>query len=484
MGKKNQPTTILPSHTRPPVVAVLGHVDHGKTSLLDAIRKTDIAAREHGGITQSIGAFTHNNITFIDTPGHEAFTKMRSRGVTAADIAILVVASDDGVMPQTKESIAHIKAANIPFVVALTKTDLPASNPEKVKQQLVKEGVSLEGLGGDVPVVLVSSKKGKGISDLLEVIALVAQMARVGGNVHSTFEAVIIEAKRDRRKGVLVSLIVRNGTLSVGDEVRAEQHIGRVRAMLDDTGKNVSLATPGMPVEILGFSDVPIIGARVIKAKDTKPVPSHGTAAPIAHDVANSAQSETQSRRLRVILKANTQGLLEAIGESIPKDEVTILAAASGDPTEADILLAKASDAIVIGFNVKVSGSVAKLAQTEGVIINTYTLIYKLIEELAEVIALFKEGKKQEIILGKAEVLAVFPYEKKKVAGCKVVEGKVAKGDRVRIIRNGEVLGESSVASLRVGKEDIGKVGRGSECGILLTSTLDFAPADVILSVR
>lgn len=464
--------------SRPPVVAVLGHVDHGKTTLLDTIRKSNVASREHGGITQAIGAFTHNGITFIDTPGHEAFTKMRSRGASAADVAILVVASDDGVMPQTKEAIAHIKEAKVPFVVALTKTDVEGANLEKVKQQLLKEGVSLEGFGGDVPVASVSAKTGKGIPELLEVILLVWQMAQDQGKKEDNiFKGVIIEAKKDRRKGVLVTVIIKNGILTVGDEIVAEAVSGKVRALLTDTGESVKEARSGMPVEILGFSDAPPVGAYVVNKKEAQEV--NLTAKP-----QGEAPKPSEGNKLALILKTDTQGSLEAILHSLPLEDVVLLLAQTGDPTEGDVLLAKGSNAIIVGFNTAVPGSVAKLAETEGVIIKSYKLIYELLGELGEVISLTKLGKAQAFALGKAVVLAVFPYDKKQVAGSKVLEGRVAKGDKVQIERDGQLIGEARIVSLRQGKDDVGKVETGAECGILISIALDFEPADMILSVR
>lgn len=484
--KEKLDTRVSPATTslaRPPIVAVLGHVDHGKTSLLDAIRKTNVVAREHGGITQAIGAFSTTTITFIDTPGHEAFAKMRSRGVKACDIVILVVASDDGVMPQTKEAISHIKEAKIPFVVALTKADVAGANPEKVKQQLLAEGVGLEGMGGEVPVVSVSSKTGEGIDDLLEVILLVGQLTGIKGVESDPLEAVVIEAARDKRKGTVASLIIQKGTLAVGDEVVAEGITGKIRAIVTDTGATIKMATPGMPVEVLGFSDIPMVGTKVTKRGEAV-VQQEALSLPPNKEIAVPAPIDPETRRLPVILKGNTQGSLEAILQSIPKDEVKIILATSGDPSEGDILLAKATSAIVIGFNTTISGSVAKLAETEGIIVKNYKLIYELLDELDEVIALFKQGKAQEIILGKAQILALFPYDKKTVAGCKIIEGRIARGDKIRIERERTPIGEARIVSLRQGKEEVGKVESGAECGIILSVQLDFVPSDMILSVR
>lgn len=501
--------SISPSaQIRPPVVAVLGHVDHGKTSLLDAIAKTNVAAREHGGITQSIGAFmvdcskllvhgkekhettnnepiTNSYITFIDTPGHEAFAKMRARGANASDLVILVVAANDGVMPQTKESLAHITVAKLPYIVALTKSDLPSANLEKVKQQLIKEGVKFEDVGGDIPVVSVSSKTGKGIAELLDLILLVAQMHNVVLGPNGQFEAVIIEAERDRRRGTVATVIVRNGTLSVGDEIVAENIPGKVRALITDKGESVKKVLPGHPVAILGFSDVPLIGAAVFKKTESSSALPTATKPTEEKSLAvESIQKASETKRLVLLIKTDTQGSLEAVLQSLPKEEVKVILAASGQITEADVLLAKASNGIIVGFNTHPSPSVAKLAEVEGVLIKTYKIIYELLDELKEVLEISKEGKPQELILGRAKILAVFPYEGKKVAGCKVLEGRMAKGDKVRVEREDALLGEARIVSIRRGKEDIGKAEMPLECGILLSTPLDFDTGDVILSVR
>ena len=487
MDTKQQSTS---PDSRPPVVAILGHVDHGKTTLLDSIRKTNVATSEHGGITQAIGAYQiehptkegKQKITFIDTPGHAAFARMRARGATAADIAILVVAANDGVMPQTKESIAHIKDAGVPYIVALTKSDLPQAMPGKVKQQLLKEGVMLEGLGGDVPAISVSAKTGEGLDDLLDMILLVSQITGITGSLQDPLEAVVIEAKRDRRKGVVVAVVVRSGTLSVGDEITAETAGGKVRALTTDTGENVKSALPGMPVEILGFTDIPVVGSKVVK-KSQLAIPKQAVAA-VKQESAIMPQMEPATSRLALILKADTAGSLEAIKQSLPTSDIMLILSATGDPTETDVLLGKTARAIIVGFNTRVSSSVARLAEAEGVLIKTYTLIYELLDELEEAIALFKQGKPQELILGKAQVQAVFPFDRKTVAGSKVLSGRIAKGDRVRVERGDAIIGEGRVVSLRRGKEDVGKAQTGEECGILLSVPLDFEPQDVILSVR
>lgn len=473
---------------RSPVVAVLGHVDHGKTSLLDAIRKSNVATREHGGITQAIGAYQittntkdgQKTITFIDTPGHEAFAKMRGRGVNASDIVLLVVASDDGIKPQTKESIAHIKDSKLPFIVVLTKADLPTANPDRVKQQLMGEGILLEGLGGDTPVISVSSKTGAGIQELLDLILLLAEVHGVSGSVDNPLEGVVIEAKKDSRKGVSATVIIRKGKIAVGEEIVADNTKGKVRALFTDTGASIKEAVIGMPIEVMGFEDVPTVGSSVTAKENAKTA----LTTPSQTAVARAFPSAVEVRKLPLIIKTDTQGSLEAISQSLPMDDVEVLTATTGEPTEADVLLAAPSNALIIGFNVKPGNSVSRLAENEGVLIKTYKLIYELLEELSEVIALYKEGKEQEVVLGMCEVVALFPFDKKMVAGSKVLEGRIVRGDKVKIERDGQTIGEARVSSLRVGKQDIGKVEEGSECGVLLSSNLDIQPHDVILSVR
>lgn len=477
------------SNFYPPVVAVLGHVDHGKTSLLDAIRKTDVAGREHGGITQSIGAskieLTHDGkkrfITFIDTPGHEAFSKMRSRGAQAADLALLIVSSTDGVMPQTKESISILKSSKVPFIVVLTKSDLPDKNIEKVKQQLIKEEIMIEGYGGDIPVIEVSSKTGANIKELLDLILLVMEMSQVSqGSPSGDLKAIVIESRLDQKAGAKATIVVKNGTLNVRDEIAADGVKAKVRALITDKGEQVKSAAVGDAVEVLGFEKVPAVGAEVmVVGGPATPSVSSNVEPAQAAPVYSPNFSEVE-HPVSIILAADTQGSLEAILNALPP-EINIVLSKTGDISTADILLAKPTNALVIGFNKKISGGVANLARTEKIIAKNYNLIYELIDELTDAL----EGKKlsfEEQILGVAQIQASFPYEKTIVLGIKITDGRIAKGDKARVVRGETVLGEATISSLRQGKNTLSKVEAGQEAGIVLTPQIDFNVGDMLIS--
>jgi translation initiation factor IF-2 len=467
----------------PPVVAVLGHVDHGKTTLLDAIRKTNIAQREHGGITQKIGASTieiehegnKRKITFIDTPGHEAFSKMRGRGAQAADIGLLIISAVDGVMPQTRESILLLKASKIPFIVVLTKSDSPEKNSEKVRQQLLKEEVMLENFGGDVPSIEVSAKTGSNVRQLLDLILLAFDLYKESGHYklseNNNFEGVIIESRLDPKSGSKVTAIVKNGIINVRDEVVAENAKGKVKNLISDNGKQVEKATVGEAVEILGFESVPAVGSIVYKKDQLK------------EEVKIQEEEKVKKQEgedfLSIILCADTQGSLEAIINSLPQN-INIILKKTGDIEASDIFFAKSVGAIVLGFNIKLKPEVVTLAKTEKVILKGYTIIYEMINEISD----FVQGKLeslQEEILGIAKVLARFPYEKTEVLGISVTEGRVAKGDKVRVLRGEEVIGESYVSSVRQGKEQISKVESGQQAGMILAPRLDFTIGDVVI---
>lgn len=466
----------------PPVVCVLGHVDHGKTTLLDAIRKTSVAEKEVGQITQKIGTSEitipyegeKRKITFIDTPGHEAFLTMRSRGVSAADIAILVVALNEGVKPQTKESIKHIKESKIPVIVALTKADLPDINQEKVKQQLVKEGILLEGLGGNVPALLVSGKTGKGIKELLDLILLVFEM-QDDKKDKKEFKAVVIESKLDPKKGNLVTLVIKSGCLKVGDEIKARNSTGKVRAIFNSFGESLKEASVGSGIEILGFTSLPKPGEIVSLLGEEK----------IEEVFEKDFQVAKKESLLLLLLKADTLGSLEAISDLLPK-EASIILKGTGPVNDSDILLAKAQKAIVLAFNVPVKKDILQLAHLERVIVKQYNLIYELLREIEEVVGDIKSGSglKTETILGKIKILASFPAGKTKALGLKVLEGRIASGDRVKLLRRDTELGKSQIKSLRKGKE-ITKVAEiGEECGAVLDPLLDFEVGDMLLSYR
>lgn len=470
-----------------PVVAVLGHVDHGKTSLLDAIRKTNVASGEHGGITQKIGAteveITHENkkrrITFIDTPGHEAFSRMRIRGTTAADIGILVVSSVDGVKPQTKESIQHLKAASVPFIVVMTKADLANKNPEKVIGELAKEEVSVEGRGGDVPFIEVSAATGTNISELLELILILYDVKVVPAKKEEKkFYAIIIESKKDMRKGVLTTIIIKNGEITIKDDLISGTVSGKVKALITDSGQHIQKASTGMGVEVLGFEDMPVVGEAVYKKAEAQIVVKENVASPVKFSEETLFLQEDKGQ-LSIIVCADTLGSLEAILASLP-EAIKIILRKTGEVSEADVFLAKSTGAIVVSFNTKIRNDVMRLASLEKVLVKNYTIIYELIDEIMDAM----EGKKlsmEEQIYGSATILALFPFEKTKVLGIKVTDGRIARGDKVRILRGEEIVGESTIISVRQGKEQISKVEKGKECGIIISPFLDFTIGDMVL---
>ncbi len=473
----------------PPVVAVVGHVDHGKTSLLDAIRKSTIAEREHGGITQKIGASSveilheniKRNITFIDTPGHQAFSAMRSRGAGAADIGILVVSSSDGVMPQTKESIQVLLAAKIPFIVALTKADLPDRSIEKVKQQLLKEGVMLEGLGGDVPYIEVSAKTNKNIQELLDLILLVFDLHQELFKEKSSsapFYSIVIESKLDQRAGPKATVINKNGTITARDEITAEKIQGKARTLLNDQRVHVQSASVGQAVEILGFEQVPLVGSSVVKKGDnTVHIMENRDVTPLVETLMHHDENA-----LSIVLVTDTLGSLEAILNALPR-EIVVALPKTGEVTVSDVLFAKSTKSIIVGFNADIKPDIAHLARTEKILAKNYTIIYELLDELEDVL----KGKALallEEVFGQAKVLASFPFEKTKVLGITVLDGRVAKGDKVRIMRGETAIGESTITSVRHGKEQISKLEQGNEGGIIIAPILDFTIGDVLICHR
>ncbi len=488
---KNDKTQVTGDIIYPPVVAVLGHVDHGKTTLLDAIRKTNIAGAEHGGITQKIGAseieIMHEGqkrkITFIDTPGHEAFSQMRGRGVQAADVGILVVSSVDGVMPQTVESIQLLKESKIPFIAVLTKSDDPNKLPDKVKQQLLKEEVLLEGYGGDVPILEVSAKTGQNVKELLDLILLSYDLKKEANfypfSVSGPLMGIVIESKLDQKSGPLATVVIKNGVIKLRDEVYAGESKGKVRNILSDLGKNLSEATVGEAVEILGFEKVPEVGSVVTNTPKIVEKLEYKKENNEPKEVVSPFAEEDQNM-LSVVLCADTKGSLQAIINSIP-EKVRFVVQKTGDIEVSDVLFAKSTGSIILGFNVRIKPEVAKLAKTEKVLVKTYNIIYEMIDEISD----FVQGKLealQEEILGIAKILARFPFEKTEVMGIRVSEGRIAKGDKVRLTRNDEILGESHVSSVRKGKESLSKIEAGEEGGIILSPFLDFTIGDMLIS--
>jgi len=463
---------------RPPIVTVMGHIDHGKTTLLDKIRQTNLAQKEQGGITQHIGAyqieFQGEKITFIDTPGHVAFAKMRARGAKITDLVVLVIAADDGVMPQTRESLEHIKAAQVPFLVAINKMDLPGANSQKVKEQLKKEGVLLEGLGGDIVWVEISAKTGKGINELLEMILLLAEMEELKADPQAPFQGVVIESSLSKQKGPLASIIVKNGSLKLGDEIKTAECSAKVKAMFDENGHLVRLAEPSKPVEVLGFKKVPQVGSLVVSAEEElltteKRLPSE-----------DKKSQEEKEKKLKLIFKSDTQGTLEAILSNLPQ-QVNVVLADVGDVNESDIFLAETTQAAIIAFNVKISGAIKKLAKREGVKIFSYTVIYDLLDKIKN--QLIKEEKPEEI-LGEAEILAEFQIKGERIAGCRVKKGEINKRDSLYLKRGEKVIGKTKIKSMQTKKETVDQVREGQEFGIVFTPALDFKIGDVIIAYR
>ncbi|MGI6113105.1 MAG: translation initiation factor IF-2 [Mahellales bacterium] len=488
---------------RPPIVTVMGHVDHGKTSLLDAIRNTRVTQQEAGGITQHIGAYqvsiNDKVITFLDTPGHEAFTTMRARGAKVTDIAVLVVAADDGVMPQTVEAINHAKAANVPIIVAINKMDKPGVSPDRVKQELTEHGLLPEDWGGDTICVPVSALKQEGIDNLLEMILLVSEMQELKANPEKRARGTIVEAKLDKGRGPVATALVQDGTLKIGDFIIAGTTYGRVRAMINDKGQRIKQAGPSMPVEILGFSDVPEAGdilfdidderlaKQVVEERKDKIKEAQITnAQKVSLDELFDKIKEGELKDLNIIIKADVQGSVEAVKQALIKlsnDEVRIKAIHSGVGaiTDTDIMLASASNAIIIGFNVRPEPSARAAAEKEKVDIRLYRIIYNAIEDMEAAIKGMLEPKYQETVIGHAEIRTVFKVSGVgSIAGCYVVDGKVTRNSNTRLIRNGVVVHEGKIESLKRYKDDVKDVNAGYECGISIENFNDIKEGDII----
>jgi translation initiation factor IF-2 len=498
VGSENADAEQLP---RAPVVTVMGHVDHGKTSLLDYIRRAKVASGEAGGITQHIGAYhvetPRGMITFLDTPGHEAFTAMRARGAKATDIVILVVAADDGVMPQTKEAIAHAKAAGVPLVVAVNKIDKPGANPDRVKQELVAEQVVPEEYGGESPFVSVSAKTGEGIDTLLENVLLQAEVLELKAPVDAPAKGLVIEAKLDKGRGPVATIMVQSGTLKRGDIVLAGSSYGRVRAMLDENGKAITEAGPSIPVEIQGLTEVPAAGeeamvltderkAREIalfrqgKYRDVKLAKQQ--AAKLENMFEQMAEGEVKN--LALIIKSDVQGSQEALVSSMQKlstseVRVQVVHAAVGGISESDVNLALASKAVIIGFNVRADASARKLAESSGIDIRYYNIIYDAIDEIKAAMGGMLSPEKRENALGLVEIRQVFMVSKVgAIAGCYVLEGMVKRGAHVRLLRDNVVLWTGELDSLKRFKDDVKEVKSGFECGLSLKNYNDIKEGD------
>ncbi len=490
--KKNK---VIPTNARSPIVTILGHVDHGKTSLLDFIRKSRITTKEHGGITQKIGAYEVDTglkdypvsfITFIDTPGHEAFTKLRSRGAQSADIAVLVIDGKDSLMPQTIESIAHIKASKIPFIVAINKCDLPEANPQKVERDLLKHNIQTEHQGGAVPAVKISAKTGLGIPELLETILLMTSDLKLTYDPAKPVKAIIVETNKDKR-GVVASVIVQDGILRVADTIyTADATPVKIRALMNDLGKGVREITPSTPALVFGFDTMPEVGTLLT---GNKPDVAPSAAQPIsdqplqpAFDLQDILAPKVEERKLGLVIKTDSQGSLEALDQSLSSNKkIDLILAAVGDVHRSDIFLAKATGAIVIGFAVNIDPETQLLAQQEKVVIKTYNIIYELIEELEEVASLIAEKEAAtKNLRGEAKVLASFEIKGEKVYGLTVVKGKLNVGDEIEVFREGNSFGKAEIISLKFRAKTISEAKKGEECGMLISPPLDMRAGDVV----
>ncbi len=489
---------------RPPVVVIMGHVDHGKTSLLDYLRKSRIAEKEAGGITQHVGAFEvktkGGTVVFIDTPGHEAFTTIRQRGAKVADIAVIVVAASEGVMPQTKEAIAHAKASGAKIIFAANKMDLPNADINKVYQDLMQLGMVPVAYGGDVEVLPISAKTGQGIEDLLETILLIAELEDLRADPKAEAQGVILEARVDKQAGVLVSLLVQQGTLKIGDFVVAGEHWGKIKAMSDAEGARRSEAGPGSAVQVLGFSDLPVAGdtftwvpdqvaakeiteERIEERKARQAVPEQGRARNLA-DLMRSMH-EAEQKEINLILRTDTQGSLEAIQNILAKEsteevKIHVLLAGVGAPSESDVLLASTANGAILSFSVNPSGSVKKMAEQKGVPLQTFRIIYELIDEIRKMVKGQREPVFKEEILGAAEVRAIFKLSRGTIAGCMVTSGKITRNADMRVLRKGKEIWKGKIEGLKRLKDDVREVAQGFECGIMLDGFTDFQEGDIL----
>ncbi|WP_346848369.1 MULTISPECIES: translation initiation factor IF-2 [unclassified Clostridium] len=488
---------------RPPIVTVMGHVDHGKTSLLDAIKKSKVTATEAGGITQHIGAYTVDvngeRITFLDTPGHEAFTSMRARGAQVTDIVILVVAADDGIMPQTVEAINHCKAAEVPMIIAINKMDKESANPDRVKQELTEYGLVSEDWGGDTICVPVSAHTKEGLDNLLEMITINAEMLELKADANRRAKGTVIEAKLDKGRGPVASILVQNGTLKSGDSIIVGTTYGRIRAMIDDKGKTTKAAGPSMPVEILGLSEVPAAGDRftVVRDEKTARIMAESRKEKIRQDHFQTSNrvsmenlynqiQEGKVKELSVIVKADVQGSAEAVKQSIEKlstdnVKVRVIHGAVGAITETDVSLAYASNAIIIGFNVRPDNNAITVAERDNVEIKTYRIIYDALDDIKSAMIGMLEPEYKEVITGRCEARQVYKISNVgTIAGCYVLNGKITRNCKVRVLRDGIVITESTLASLKRFKDDVKEAAAGYECGLSIEKFNDIKEGDII----
>ena len=486
---------------RPPVVTIMGHVDHGKTTLLDYIRKTDVVGGEAGGITQAIGAYTvkynDKRITFVDTPGHAAFTEMRARGAQITDIVIIIVAADDGIMPQTREAIDHAKAAGVPIIVAINKIDKPEANIERCMTGLVENGLTPEEWGGDIMVNKISAKKGIGVDELLENILLVAEMENYKANPNRYASGTVIESKKDSKVGSIATLLIQNGTLRLGDPIVIGNYFGKVRTLKDDKGRNIVEATPSMPVEVTGISEVPSAGDKFMafeSEKQAKEIASERQERSKREDNNLSSLSledlfgriQEGQKEIKIVLKADVNGSLEAVKNALEKIDVegvkvNVIRGAVGAITESDVVLAKASDAMVIGFNVRGSTATQNTAADYGISIKTYDIIYKAVEDMEKAMKGMREPEFEEKIVGQAEIRQIFKFSKiGLIAGCHVTSGTIKNNLKARIIREDVIIYNGEVKSLQHEKDQVKEVKKDMDCGITLENCQDYKEGDII----
>jgi translation initiation factor IF-2 len=478
---------------KPPVVTILGHVDHGKTTLLDYIRRSNITSQEKGGITQKIGAYEVeiknvnypiNKITFIDTPGHELFSHLRARGAKIADIAILLIDAKDGIMPQTIESIAHIKQANIPFIVAINKIDLHDAKPEKIKDVLLKYEIVTDDRGGKIPAINISAKTGIGVNDLLEAILIIASDLNLQYNPNNQPEGYVIEVKKDKR-GIVGTVILKDGKLTVGEKVFCENKPIDIRAIINDRMENLSTLFPSNPAEILGFRDLPTVGALISKNPTlTDSITENKIKSTEKTINLNKLFQKEKEKKLKIILKTDNYGSLEAIQSVLNQNEkIELVLAAVGEISKSDVFLAKTTKAVIIGFNSNANQEVKNLAKEEKIPIRIYQIIYELIDELKEATLFIKEKEEEKKIKGEAKILAVFNIENQLVAGIKVTKGKLNLKDTVEVYRDDKIIGKAEIVSLKIRAKKVNEVKKDQEAGLILSPVLDFTIGDMIKSI-
>ncbi|MEX0895837.1 MAG: translation initiation factor IF-2 [Patescibacteria group bacterium] len=486
--------------TRPPVITIMGHVDHGKTTLLDYIRKSRVAAREAGGITQHVGAyqieFQGKPLTFIDTPGHAAFNKMRQRGAELTDIVILVVAADDSVKPQTIESIRHIKSANVQVVVAINKMDLPNVYPDVVKAELAQHDLLVQGFGGDIDTVEISAQTGNGVDTLLETLALLADLHNYQADPDAPLEAVVVESAKDQRRGPVATVIVKQGTLQTRQNIMTDSVMGRVRLLSDDTGEALGFVGPGSPAEVIGFKDVPDVGEIVYDsdAEYSEPEVNEAETVLVSDAVAEAGEDpfadldlsqllDEPKPKLKLIIRADVRGSLEAIVQTLDTDSVELIEAGVGQVTDSDLDLADASEALIIAFQIKVPKQIKQQAKDRGVRIKSYQIIYELIEDLQKQMLKFMDSTIDEVITGQAEILQIFEMKGEKIAGVRVKTGEIKRSDRLHLKRADEIVANPVIKGMMHGKEEISSVKAKNEAGLTFKNRkLDFQEGDMIVA--